>query len=81
VGRQSTFAIQWNKAVKYDPRVIIINQWNEFHGATAPSDDQYTTDLSNDIEPTVELGCAPMEAVRQAIAKWKGRDAPAVACP
>jgi hypothetical protein len=75
IGRQSTFSMQWNKAVSYNPQIIILNQWNEFQGGNAPSDDQYTPELSNDIEPTVELGCAPMEAVQRAVVKWKRREA------
>jgi len=69
----TTFSTQWNKAISYDPRIIILTQWNEFiaNGNPPSSSDEYTTNLSNDIEPTAELGYGPMAAVQQAIAKWR----------
>ena len=77
---QTTFALQWKKAVSYNPRIIILNQWNEFQGGDLPSADQYSSELSNDLEPTIELGCAPMAAVQQAIAQWKGIGLPPIDC-
>jgi hypothetical protein len=67
---RATFDIQWEKAIRYDPELIFINQWNEFTSGE-PSADEYTPDLSNDIEPTAELGCTPMKIVRTAIAALK----------
>ena len=74
------FTRQWAKAVSYDPQIIILNQWNEFVGGRTPSDDQYTTNFSNDIEPTKQIGCGPMASVQQAIAAWKGITLPSIDC-
>jgi hypothetical protein len=73
----STFAVQWKKAIEYNPRLIFINQWNEFTGNT-PTADEFTVEFSNDIEPTVELKCGPMAEVRRAIAELKKIELPAL---
>ena len=43
-----TYRTQWEIAKKYKPLFLFINQWNEFG-----SPDQYSVNLSNDMEPTV----------------------------
>ena len=43
-----TFRTQWAAALKYKPRFLFINQWNEF---IFP--EQYNGNLSNDLEPTI----------------------------
>ena len=45
-----TYLEQWKAAMKYKPRFLFINQWNEF----VPPD-QYNANLSNDIEPTLMI--------------------------
>jgi len=80
INGQSTFSVQWTKAVNYNPRIIILNEWNDFQGGNVPIADQYTPELSNDIEPTVELGCAAMSAIQLAVAKWKGITLPSIDC-
>lgn len=43
-----TYRTQWQVALKYKPRFLFINQWNEFEPP-----DQYNVNLSNDMEPTL----------------------------
>lgn len=73
----STFAVQWKKALGYDARVILINQWNEFTG-NSPTADEFNVEFSNDIEPSVELQCGPLKEVQQAIAGLKNVKLPAL---
>ncbi len=74
------FAAQWEQAVSANPKMIIVNQWNEFQGGCSPADDQYSIDLSNDLEPSLELGCGPITKLQQAIAAWKRVPLPAIDC-
>ena len=77
---RSTFDVQWEKAIGYDPELIFINQWNEFTGGE-PTSDEYTPEFSNDIEPTLELRCAPMKTVQNAIAAAKRSKLPSFGGP
>lgn len=43
-----TYLAQWRTVMKYKPRFLFINQWNEFE-----TPDQYNVNMSNDIEPTL----------------------------
>jgi len=43
-----TYLSQWQAALEYRPRLLFINQWNEF----VPPD-QYNVNMSNDLEPTL----------------------------
>lgn len=43
-----TYRQQWEAAMKYKPRFLFVNQWNEFEPP-----DQYNVNLSNDMEPTL----------------------------
>lgn len=43
-----TYLEQWKAAMKYKPRFLFINQWNEFEPP-----DQYNANMSNDLEPTL----------------------------
>lgn len=43
-----TYRTQWRVAMKYRPKFLFINQWNEFEPP-----DQYNVNLSNDMEPTL----------------------------
>jgi hypothetical protein len=43
-----TYRSQWQVAMRFKPRFLFINQWNEF----VPPD-QYNVNLSNDMEPTL----------------------------
>lgn len=43
-----TYKTQWKAAMRYQPRFLFIDQWNEF----VPPD-QYNVNLSNDMEPTI----------------------------
>ncbi len=43
-----TYRQQWRAAMKYKPRFLFVNQWNEFEPP-----DQYDVNLSNDMEPTL----------------------------
>lgn len=82
-GGRSTFSIQWNKAVGENPRIILLNQWNAFYNEnrSAPgTGDEYTIEDSNDLEPSVELGCGPITAVQQAVGNWKDITLPAIDC-
>jgi hypothetical protein len=76
VGRDgaSTFSIQWRRAARYAPEIILLNQWNEFSNqdrSRPATGDEYTIELSNDLEPTQELGCQPIRAVQKAVSSWK----------
>jgi hypothetical protein len=77
---RATFDAQWEKAISSDPALIFINQWNEFTGGEDQSD-EYTPELSNDIEPTVELGCVPMKLVQNAVAALKRLNLPSFSGP
>jgi hypothetical protein len=77
---QRVLSAQWEQAVSANPKMIIINQWNEFQGGSGPTDDQYSIDLSNDLEPSQELGCGPMTMLQQAIAAWKRVTLPGINC-
>lgn len=80
---RSTFSTQWDQAIKYNPQFILLNQWNEFGNrdrSSAGTGDEYTAQFSNDIEPTVELGCDPIAAVQQAVKDWKDVALPAIDC-
>ncbi len=46
-----TFMNQWRKVMKAKPHFVFINQWNEFEPP-----DQWTQNMSNDIEPTLHRG-------------------------
>ncbi|MGC8632073.1 MAG: hypothetical protein ACP5T2_06660, partial [Thermoprotei archaeon] len=51
----ATYVQEWDTPLKYKPRFIIINQWNEFAGqpnGSASYEDCYSAQYSNDIEPT-----------------------------
>ena len=43
-----TYRTQWRAAFKYKPHFLFVDQWNEFEPP-----DQYNTNLSNDMEPTL----------------------------
>ncbi|MGC9602378.1 MAG: hypothetical protein ABSE76_01380 [Minisyncoccia bacterium] len=70
-----TFNKQWSTAISYNPEIIILTQFNEWIHS-----DQDTTNFSNDLEPSVALGCGPMAAVQQAVAAWKGVTLPSINC-
>ena len=72
---QNVFATQWAKAVSFDPKIIVVNQWNEF---SAP--DQYSVNLSQDLEPTYAWGCGPITTLQQAVATWKQITLPPIRC-
>jgi hypothetical protein len=79
----STFSIQWHRAIRYAPNIILLNQWNAFDNQdrTGPATgDEYTIELSNDLEPTQELGCQPIRAVQRAISSWKNIKLPPINC-
>jgi hypothetical protein len=76
IGRDgaSAFSVQWRRAVRYAPDIILLNQWNAFSNQdrSGPAmGDEYTIELSNDLEPTQELGCQPIRAVQKAVSLWK----------
>jgi hypothetical protein len=82
-GGRTTLLTQWNKAIGYNPHVILLNQWNEFGNKNrgAPgTGDQYSAEYSNDLEPTIEFGCGPMTAVQQVVKNWKAASLPAIDC-
>jgi hypothetical protein len=70
-----TLRTQWEAAMKYKPRFLFLNQWNEF----VPPD-QYNANMSNDLEPTLMTekedsrasgwGFAYMELTRDEIARY-----------
>ena len=85
IGRDgaSTFSIQWRRAVRYAPDIILLSQWNEFSNQerSGPgTGDEYTVELSNDLEPTQELGCGPIRAVQKAVSAWKRINLPSINC-
>lgn len=82
-GEQTTFAKQWSKAIAYNPEVILLNQWNEFTSQDRnglASGDEYSTEFSNDVEPTTELGCGPLKNIQTAISRWKSIPLPSINC-
>jgi hypothetical protein len=66
------FASQWKTAIGYNPQIIILNQWNGWTHT-----DQLSPEDSNDLD---QLGWAPMIAVQQAVAAWKGATLPSINC-
>jgi hypothetical protein len=62
----ATFREQWARVRSINPKIVLINSWNEWQ-----PNEEISQELSNDIEPSKPLGRFYLDLMQQEIAKFK----------